>query len=238
MLKNKTTKFLVFSLLLVVVLISASGCSAIPQLNPPTATPTEIPPTNTPMPSPTTVPPTVTPAPTNTAIPTATALPALAIAPDGIDPWCLRTKYFISHVDGPNGPASKPELATDGAIDKKTGVINFTIPAVSCTLVLTFNQPAPTGMKFQVWDARPQEPFITYDMVVNPSNPKEAYVVFNHTYLVNPPEWWMDYTAVVVTSDGKEVFRNPIHVQKPLPEKCWDGSYPNPITEACPIQDS
>jgi hypothetical protein len=213
----------------------------IEKTNPPTATPSEIPPTETPLPSATpTVPPTETPLPTNTATlaPTATSVPALAVAPDGIDPFCLTKKYFIAAEEGPNGPASKPEKATDGNIDKKTGLITFPISAINCTLVLKFNQPAPTGMKLQVWDARPQEPFITYDMTVNPANPNEVYVVMDHSMIVDPPKWWMDYTIVVVTSDGKEVFRNAIRVQKPLPPKCWDGSLPNPVSMFCPIQDS
>lgn len=238
---KKSTKTLVFFLVLGTMILGSTGCSVIEQINPPTATPTEVPPTETPLPSPTpTVPPTETPLPTNTATiaPTATAVPAFAVAPDGINPFCLTKKFFIAAEEGPNGPASKPEKATDGTIDKKTGLISFPIPAINCTLVLKFNQPAPTGMKLQIWDARPQEPFITYDMTVNPNNPNEVYAVMDHSMIVDPPKWWMDYTAVVVTSDGKEVFRNAIHVQKPLPPKCWDGSYPNPITMFCPIQDS
>ncbi len=93
-------------------------------------------------------------------------------------------------------------------------------------------------MKLQIWDARPQEPFLTYDMKPNPINPKEAYAVLTHTYLVNPPKWWMTYTVVLVTADNTEVVRYPIRVLKPLPEKCWDDSYPDPITLFCPIQDS
>lgn len=131
-----------------------------------------------------------------------------------------------------------PENAQAGTIDKKTGTITFTIPAVSCTFVVRFNQPAPTGLKLQIWDARPQEPFIEYDMVANPSNPNEAYAVVTHTMVINPPKWWMDYILTVVTADGKELLKSPLHVQKPLPKKCWDGSYPNPVTLFCPIQDS
>lgn len=238
--KNSWIKNLIVSILLVIFLLNISGCSVLSQINPPTATPTEMPPTNTPLPSATAtaVPSTDTPEPTSTTAPSVTPLPPLAVVPDGVNPWCLKTKYFGSHVDGPYGPASKPDGATDGSINKETGVITFPIPAVSCTLVLAFNQPVPGGMKLEVWDARPQEPFATYDMQPNPSNPREAYGVMTHTYIVNPPKWWMDYTLVVVTSDGQEVFRSPIRVLKWLPEKCWDGSYPDPVTMFCPIQDS
>ena len=241
MLNKQTIKILVYSLILGTVVLSGTGCSALQQINPPTATATEVPPpTETPLPSPTPLPPTETPLPTSTftPAPTATKVPALAIAPDGINPFCLTKKYFITAEEGPTGPASKPENAQDGAIDKKKGVISLPIPAINCTIVLKFNQAVPTGMTLQVWDARPQEPFIKYDMLVNPNNPNEAYAVINHSMIVDPPKWWMDYSIVVVTSDGKEVFRAPIHVQKPLPEKCWDGSYPDPISLFCPIQDS
>jgi hypothetical protein len=240
MLKKRTIKILVYSLLLGTMILSSAGCSVIEQINPPTATPTEVPPTETPLPSPTPIPPTETPLPTSTftPAPTATPIPALAVAPDGINPFCLTKKFFFAPEEGPNGPASKPEKASDATIDKKTGTISFPIPAISCTLVLKFNQPAPAGMKLQVWDARPQEPFITYEMTVNPANPNEVYALMDHTMIVDPPKWWMDYTIVVLTSDGKEVFRNAIRVQKRLPAKCWDGSYPNPITLFCPIQDS
>jgi hypothetical protein len=241
MFKSSLQKTLFYSLLLGAFILGTAGCSVLHQINPPTATPTEIPPTETPLPSPTATDlPTETPLPTSTftPAPTATPIPPLAVAPDGINPFCLTKKHFLTAEEGPNGPASKPEKASDGTIDKKTGVINFPIPAINCTLVLKFNQPAPAGMQLQIWDARPQEPFVTYEMAINPVNPNEAYAVMDHSMIVDPPKWWMDYTAVVVTAEGKEVFRNAIHVQKPLPEKCWDGSYPNPITLFCPIQDS
>jgi hypothetical protein len=54
--------------------------------------------------------------------------------------------------------------------------------------------------------------------------------------VINPPKWWMDYILTVVTADGKELLKSPLHVQKPLPKKCWDGSYPNPVTLFCPIR--
>ena len=233
-------KPLVFSLLILSILILMPVCSVVSAINPPTATPTLEPPTETPTPSPspTLPPPTDTPEPTATSAPTQEPLPPLAVVPDGVNPWCLTTRYFITHEDGPYGPASMPEKARAGTVNKQTSVISFPIPAVSCTLVLAFNQNAPAGMKLEVWDARPQEPFITYDMQINPNNPKEAYAVMTHTYIINPPKWWMDYTLVVVTKDGQEVFRNPIRVQKALPEKCWDGSLPDPVTLVCPIQDT
>jgi hypothetical protein len=164
-------------------------------------------------------------------------MPPLAVAPDGINPWCLPLT-FGSFDEGPNGPASMPEGARPGTVDKTTGRINFHIPAIACTLVMAFNQPIPTGMTLQVWDARPQEPFVTYEMKVNPINSREGYAMMTHAYIVNPPKWWMDYTFVIVTSDGKEVFRGPVRVFKSLPEKCWDDSLPDPITLFCPIQDS
>ncbi|MEI8132078.1 MAG: hypothetical protein WCG34_06565 [Leptolinea sp.] len=234
MLLNKTRFFFIF---IIAIAISAAGCSAVPILNPATATPTEVPATSTALPSPTVIPPTAKPLPTKTATPTTAPLPALAVVPDGINPWCLPIT-FIKHVDGPNGPASMPEGGRPGAVDKTTSRINFHIPAVSCTLILAFNQPIPNGMILQVWDARPQEPWITYEMNANLNNPKEGYVIFTHSYIINPPKWWMDYTIVVKTAEGKEIFRNPVRFFKSLPEKCWDDSLPNPITLFCPIEDS
>jgi hypothetical protein len=233
----KRTTLNILALFIFAFTVISTGCNAVPLLNAATETPTEIPATSTPLPSPTQVPPTETPEPTNTAVPTATAIPPLAIMPDGINPWCLPIT-FSTHVDGPNGPASMPEGGRPGTVDKNSGRIDFHIPAVSCTLVLAFNQPITDGMKLQVWDASPQEPFVTYEMKSNPINPREAYAIMNHSYIINPPKWWMDYTLVVVAADGREVFRNPARVFKSLPEKCWDGSLPNPVTLFCPIQDS
>jgi hypothetical protein len=237
MLNKKPAYIMMLSTCLLAVTFSMTGCSALPFLNPATATPTAIPATNTPLPSATPIPPTATPLPTSTATPTATPLPPLAVAPDGINPWCLPIT-FGSIKEGPNGPASMPDGARPGSVDKTTGRINFHIPAIECTLVIAFNQPIPTGMKLQVWDARPQEPFITYEILVNPINSREGYAKMNHAYIVNPPKWWLDYTMVVVTADGKEVLRSPVRVFKSLPEKCWDDSLPDPITLFCPIQDS
>jgi hypothetical protein len=223
--------FLTFALLIPAIMLA--GCGSFGAA----ATSTPLPPTPSPIPpTATAVPPTDTPAPTSTSTPTITPVPALALIPEGMDPWCLPIEFGM-HADGPNGPDSMPKGARPGAFDKETGIFNLHIPAITCTVVYNFNQPMPAGTMLNIYDYN-KAPFLEMPLTAASSNPNRGYITLNHPYIINPPFWWLDFTFVVNGPDGKEIHRMPVHVFKSLPEKCWDGSWPNPITEFCPIEDS
>lgn len=222
------------SILLILVITSLlSACGSLPIGAAATATslpPTPVPPTATPVPN------TATPLPTQTSVPTATQIPALAVVPEGLDTWCLPIEFGV-HVDGPGGADTMPEGARPGAVDKTQGILNLHIPAITCTIVYTFNQPMPTGVMVNIYDLN-KAPFLEAPLTPSKTNPNKGYVTINHPYVINPPFWWLDYTFVVTNTDGNELHRIPVQVFKTLPDKCWDGSLPNPVTLFCPIEDS
>lgn len=210
-----------------------AGCGA------PFAAPTETPLPPLPSPNPptaTAVPPTATPEPTATSTPTITPIPALAVIPEGLDSWCLPIEFGV-HTDGPNGPDSQPKGARPGAIDKKTGLLRMHIPAITCTFVYVFNQPMPLGTMLSVYDLD-RTPFLETPLTPAADNPNRGYVTLSHPFIINPPYWWQDFTFVVTSPDGKEILRTQVEVFKTLPDKCWDGSLPNPVTLFCPIEDT
>lgn len=216
--------------LLALVLSACASPSSGPAETPTPPQPTPVPPTAT------FIPPTATPEPSPTVTPTNTPIPALAVIPEGLDSWCLPITFGV-HADGPNGPDSAPPGARPGAIDKGTGVLNLHIPAITCTVVYVFNQPMPPGTMLSIYDFN-KTPFLEIPLNTAASNPIRGYATLSHPYIINPPFWWQDYTFVVSAPDGKEAHRFPVHVFKSLPDPCWDGSLPNPITLFCPIEDS
>ncbi len=218
---------------LLVIAFLVSACASLPA----GATETPIPPPPTSIPATATiVPPTDTPEPTPTATPTITPIPSLAVAPEGMDSWCLPI-IFGMHADGPNGPDSAPQGARPGVFDKGTGVLNLHIPAITCTVVYIFNQPMPPGTMLSIYDFN-KTPFMEVPLNTAASNPIRGYATLSHPYIIDPPFWWQDFTFVVTAPDGKEMHRIPVHVFKSLPDPCWDGSLPNPVTLFCPIEDS
>ncbi|MHC1781546.1 MAG: hypothetical protein AB9891_02070 [Anaerolineaceae bacterium] len=229
--KPGAVSFLAFTLLILSVPLAGCGslgAAATPAPLPPT--PSLIPPTAT------AIPPTDTPVPTATITPTITPIPALALVPEGMDPWCLPLEFGV-HSDGPDGPDSMPKGARPGAFDKGTGIFNLHIPAITCSIVYTFNQPMPAGTMLSIYDYN-KVPFLELPLTAAGSNPNRGYVTLSHPYIINPPFWWLDYTFVVTSPEGKEIHRMPVHVFKTLPDKCWDGSWPNPVTLFCPIEDA
>jgi hypothetical protein len=232
---RKTGRWATLISLVLILAALLSGCGALP-FAAPTATP--IPPTATPIPpTATAVPPTATPLPTATSTPTITPIPALALVPEGMDSWCLPIDFGV-YIDGPNGPDSMPAGARPGEVDKKTNVLNLHIPGVTCTVVYTFNQSMAPGTMLQIFDPVNKAPFFEEALTVSPTNPNKGYFIIKHPYVINPPFWWQDYTFVVTGPDGQELNRQAVHVFKSLPEKCWDGSLPDPVTLFCKIQDS
>ncbi len=230
--RPRASLFLFLMLAIMATLLTA--CGSLP-FAAPTATP--LPPTSTPIPpTATAIPPTAPPQPTATSVPTATPIPALAVVPEGVDSWCLPID-FGAHVEGPNGPDSQPVGARPGIIEKDTGLLNLHIPAITCTVVYTFNQPMPAGIALSIYDYN-QGSFIQTPLLPSSTNPNKGYAVLNHPYIINPPFWWLNYIFILTNAEGAEVHRIEVQVFKSLPEKCWDGSLPDPVTLFCPIQDS
>lgn len=222
-------------LLVAFALASCSQETPIPFVEPTEfIPPTTVPPTATAtlLPSPTaTQPPTATPEPTATPTqpPTATPVPVLAIQPDGFDAWCAPEEYAGTRPSSPDAPDYARKM-----VAKDTRIL-VPIPATYCVMVYRFNRPVPEGTVLTFYDGT--NPFLKLPLLAADGNPNEAWASVTHSYVINPPLWFVDYRLSVTGSDGQELWSNPVRFAKPLPEPCPFGGYPDPVTMWCTPTD-
>ncbi len=190
---------------------------------PSTATlpPTAVPPTETavaPTATPTTAPPTATTAPT--------ALPTLALAQDGVSAWCLRPDTQAEQIRTAfNDPLNPPANALVGqAVDGAFEVRN--LPASGCMFDFTFNQPAPEGLKLQVFDQSNSGPWLTRDLQPVTGQPETVTVALTHSMIVAPPWWDVNYRFSIVDSEGNELWKDTIGMHRWNIDYCWNGRKP------------
>lgn len=220
-----------FSLFLTAVMVLAA-CS--PAQQPATTAEALAAPTNTLPPPATATPlPSATPAPSATPMPTATTVPPLALESNGFNAWCLPLDFY--------NPASSGAAWTMPAgarpLTENLGYTGLQVPALSCTLVFTFNQPMPKGVALEVYQGVQQSPWLTAELQAASDNPNLGYAVLDHSYVINPPFWEVLYRFALRSPDGKELWADEIRIFKALPERCWDNSLPDPVTLECPIND-
>ncbi len=228
------------SLAILLALVFLAGCAPKATSTPvflPTAPATSAPaPTDTV--EPTAVPTatfTLEPTATDTPQPTNTAVPPLAIVLEQSAFWCLPVDFAF--------PASEksitnvaPAGARAGAI--KDGTLNLQIPAISCTLVFAFNQPMPQGVQIELaYELAPNSPWISTDLTPVAGNPNLGSFTTKHEFVVNPPYWEITYPLTVRAADGSELWKAPARFFKALPNPCWDGSLPDPVTLYCKSYD-
>jgi hypothetical protein len=224
-----------YKFLILLAIVSLTGCGqALAQQ--PTAIPTvvatsTISPTATQLPSHTpTLAPTSTPEPTSTPVPpTATLLPPLAVLADGLNIWCAPLDYAGTTAQGPDEPGYARKMVNNG------DMLQASIPAAYCAVVAHFNQPAPNGLLLKLFDGTNE--FLKQSLAVADAQPDVAWTSINHSYVVNPPLWWVDYRRAIVDASGKEVWSNPVRFEKPLPETCVYGGLPDPVTLYCAVTD-
>jgi hypothetical protein len=216
----------------------ASATAVVPPTVAPVLKPTEtqaapaaptLPPTFTPTPLSS---PTSAPEATATPTPAPTQPPALApAAENGLAAWCLPEGYALSYASDPFAP---PADARIGAIEKGALEIH-NLPVSACVIIYTFNQPAPAGLKLQIFDQLNKQPWWTADLLPVKDKPESVAAVLRHTYIVAPPVWGVSYTFAVVDAAGKEVRRDPVNLHRWTPKLCWNGQPPNVLTLRCPL---
>ncbi|NPV56376.1 MAG: hypothetical protein HPY76_06880 [Anaerolineae bacterium] len=223
-----------FSLITLFALLIMTACSSSPAAMqadasatpiPPAATATQAPPT--PEPSPTSAP---TALPSPTLEPTATAVPALAMLPDGLSGWCLP-------VGDPTAANSTPDAKPAGAVDVVTenDQVNVIGEFSRCYFFAAFNQPLPDGVLIKFFDGGSN----FYQSAVQPlsTDPNTGWALVDHTYLVNPPAWELYFRIDVVAVDDTPFYTSTYHVARGWePNMCWNGTLPNPITLRCPLR--
>jgi hypothetical protein len=199
-----------------------------------TATPL---PTNTEIPTQTAVPPTATALPTETPLPSPTAIPALAVNPDGFSAWCYPDEQITAPPSG-KGISKAPEGSNKSTV--VDGVPNVPIPGYSCNYVFEFNQPAPEGLKVEIYDWLQKKPAFNLPLDVASDNPNAAVLSTTNTYLSKRIFWEYTYKFIVKDKDGNELWNNPVKLNVPWrPAICLAGVYPKASSLRCPLrQDS
>lgn len=185
---------------------------------PPSATPTTPPPaTETP------IPPTETPAPT--------AVPALALTGDGLSGWCLPENTLLSAASDPLTPAETAELSkvVNGALEIRN------LPWSACVFTYTFNQPAPDGLKLEVYELGAKSPWLTSDLKPVEGKPETVSTLLNHSYIIAPPFWEISYEFALKDANGQEIARTPVNLYRWATALCFNGRPPNVNTLRCPL---
>jgi len=222
----------VFFLLMIASLAACSPAGAQqPAATPTVAVTATQAPTETQAPSPTaTLAPTSTPEPTSTSLPpTATPVPPLAVAEDGVNIWCAPLDYAGTKATGPEEPDYARKMI------KTSNGLQASIPGAYCVVAARFNQAAPEGLALQF--AEGKSVFLKQPLAVADNQADVAWTSVTHGYVMNPPLWWVDYNLSIVREDGKEIWSSPVRFAKPLPETCIYGGLPDPVTLWCTKTD-
>ncbi len=220
-----------------------SGCSPAAAPAPAAATEAQVMPSEPPQstetlaPAATLEPPTATlpPQPTDTALPpTETAAPALGLAPNGISGYCLPSGYSIPIATAPQVMVA-PADAHTGTMEN--AMLNLSIPATSCTLLFTFNQPIPAGSSVHLYDGNGANPWLEAPLAPVQDHPETAAVVISNSAIVAAPYWEAIFQYGLQAADGSVVATGSVRTFRPFPGLCWEGSMPDPVTLSCPVAD-
>ncbi len=193
---------------------------------PPTAT--AVPAVSTATAAPTDIPPTATNAPT--------AAPALALAQDGLSAWCLQPDTPIEQI---TAQISDPLNPPAGALLGKTVAGTFEIrnlPSSGCVFTFKFNQPAPAGLKLQVYDQSSSGPWLTTDLQPISGQPDTLMVALRHSMIVAPTWWDVNYRFSIVNASGEELWGDTIGMHRWNIDYCWNGRKPRDVNNPrCPL---
>lgn len=235
----RTSLIAMAALLLSVLLVTAcsSAATTVAPASLPTAAPTEAEqaaaPSATPLPTET---PTQPPAPTETAVPPTdtpapTAPPALALTGDGLSGWCLPENTLLTAASDPLTPAETAQLSkmVDGALEIRN------LPWSACVFTYTFNQPAPAGLKLEVYEVGAKTPWLTSDLKPVDSKPEVVSTLLNHSYIIAPPFWEVSYEFALKDASGQEIARTPVNLYRWETALCFNGRPPNVNTLRCPL---
>lgn len=241
---NKTfIKSLQFSIipLLLMVSIFLGSCSGntisetaldptemVEEIIPPTFTPTIMP---TEQPTPTA---TLEPTSVPTLEPNQTPIPELEILADGLSMWSVpqRDYYYVS-----NSELSReyfPEVYEGFLKNEK---MNVRIPASMVVVEVSFNQVFPAGVEFQIYNPNINKAVYVVEGIPTSEDPTKGLFFLNQNFILDSPFWEITYHAKLVGLEEKILWENDLRLFKPLPNTCWDGSLPDPVTLYCPNYD-
>jgi hypothetical protein len=151
---------------------------------------------------------------------------------DSLSAWCIQEGVALSYISDPLKPLDNVRTGTivNGALEVRN------LPAGACVFIYSFNQPAPQGLKLQVFDSLNKEPWLTADLTPVQGQPQSAAVTLTHSYIVAPPAWEIHYQFALIDANGTELRRDPVNLHRWEPAICWNGQKPNVFTLRCPLQ--
>jgi hypothetical protein len=112
-------------------------------------------------------------------------------------------------------------------------VMNIRIPASAIIVETEFNQPITEEIVFNIYDLGSDKSWYTSELIPDPETPTKGYYLLKHNFLLDPPYWEITYTGKLENLDGKVFWEQNLRVYKELPNNCWDGSIPDPVTFYC-----
>lgn len=230
-------RFILILVSILVLGIIGSGCKAKTTTNEAAQVPTEDLPVAVEEIAPTatfTLEPTVEPSPTPTEvpteIPTETPIPELGLVDNGVSFWSIPLDSGVVSINTVG--------TSDDYVESKVGVLendmmNVQVPANYVVAEVHFNQTLPNGTKLQIFEIGALSPWYEGLFAVDANDGNSGILLINHQYIINPPFWEITYHAKIVDGTGKVYWENDLRIFKALPNTCWDGSLPDPVTLYC-----
>ncbi len=178
------------------------------------------------------------PSPTATVEPTfthsSTPLPELALVDENLSIWSVPNDVFVMISET---GISKDNYSTtyDGFIEENE--MNVRVPASAVIVEVEFNQSLNEEVTFNLYDLNGSTPWYSGKIVQNSENPSKGYTFINHNIVLDPPYWEINFLGKLETVDGKLLWEKELRLYKALPNTCWDGSLPHPVTFSCPNYD-
>ena len=161
--------------------------------------------------------------------------PAPAAEASGVLSGYCMPEHSGSLIGAPTPSVSMP--ASGKPLTVVDGQTQIPSPMEVCTFVFDFGVPLAKGSKLEVYDVGQSAPWFSQTLMTAPGNPNLSIAVVTHHFIINPPFWEIPYVFKVRSSDGSEKWSEQVLIKKWVPEKCWNGEYPDPVSLECPIND-
>lgn len=185
-----------------------------------------------------TIAPTLEPSPTETIEPTFTPMPTstpqLALLDDNLSIWSI-PKDFLLLTSGTGFSKENYSTTYDGYIENER--MNIRIPASGVIVEVEFNQPINDDLVFNIYYLDSESAWYTSEIIPNQEDPTKGYFLLNHNFVLDPPFWEITYLGKLENLSRKVFWEKSLRLFKPLPNTCWDGSLPDPVTMYCPNYD-
>jgi hypothetical protein len=171
---------------------------------------------------------------TPTQTPTMTFTPTLGLNDEGVVIWVIPKTYTFVSIS----TLSAREDYFDAKVGyEENNLLNVQIPGSYVVIEVHFNQALPEGSKLQFFETGAVTPWLETPLVTGLNDANTGIALITHEYVTNPPYWENQYTVKIVSTDGKIFWEHAVRFFQPLPNTCWDGSLPDPITLYCPNYD-